>query len=187
MKIKKVKGMKIKNEKASSQFKEIKKTKEEESELEFDLENKERNRGSSESFSSGRRTAPVLQAETNLEQVAETAPTARTASNTAENTPAGNPYSANYTGNYSNTSYENSREDENWRTARIKAQRQEIGIGIGLTPVERSAQRTWNSSDAGGGNMQEQTRPVDNNYSPAEDRIKTEENERMARRRRVMG
>lgn len=123
---KKQKGLKIKNETVVSQFKEIKKEKSPSVEdIDFgEADSSESSNGTS--FSpTGNRAAPILQSDSNLEQVAQTAPASRTANADAAQAPVENPYTTSYSTNYSNADYSPRQSSEPQRVT-LPEQRMEF-------------------------------------------------------------
>lgn len=158
-------------------------------ESEEENENGKFSNGDSANGSSGKRTAPILQAENqnqNLERVAETAPRKKT----DDKTPQGNVYSASYNGNYAgkyqNQNYEARREDQIRDRPTIRAS----GILNDARTVNfnelRRQQNSWNAQDSASmqQRMQDRNAPDAQNYQPREDVL--QDQKKLADKRRRM-
>jgi hypothetical protein len=175
-KIKKVKEKKVK-EIDDKRFKEVinsgNRKKEEEQEIKDEFE-QERFSGSS-----GERVAPVLVSgnqvqETNLERVAETAPSAR--AQTAENNEI---YAAGTNSNYSNQNY-GARQEEF-----IVPERTSAPIRPALDFLElRRMQNTWQNPERQQGDFADRNVPVGERYQPREE--KDERRTQIDKRRRMI-
>jgi len=185
------KKVKIFKEFVNTQFKEIKKDKSDSGSVspdEFEEDKIDANNNAnnfSGNGSSGKRTAPVLQAESTpqgLERVAETAPARRTDAN--DNSANQNPYSANYSAKYDNSQYEARRQEEPIVRPTVRAS----GVLDDLRNVNnglRRVQPTWQQSPAD--QLQGQWNPnlpEEKVYRPADDAVK-EQTKQIDKRRRM--
>jgi hypothetical protein len=185
------KKVKIFKEFVNTQFKEIKKDKSDSGSVfpdEFEEDKIDANNNAnnfSGNGSSGKRTAPVLQAESTpqgLERVAETAPARKTDTN--DNSANQNLYSANYSAKYDNSQYEARRQEEPIVRPTVRAS----GVLDDLRNVNnglRRVQPTWQQSPAD--QLQGQWNPnlpEEKVYRPADDAVK-EQTKQIDKRRRM--